>query len=390
MVKSNESKLSLESLARAFEEYKATNDQLLRDLQKGKGDVLLDEKLSRMDNSINRIQDSLHSIKESLPQIQSTSSEELVSCKRIFENYVIRGCEVPPNFCSADQGGCIVPSSLYKSIEDRLTQLVPMRQVSTVVNISLGSLEVLRTPERPARWCDEKGLNEHNEKGSFRIRIPVHELYAQPKATQKTLSSLANIEDWFVSHLSDKFARSESNAFIIGDGIGQPRGILSYSTSMSKDSDRPWGVIENYITGTNKGFGSQGADVLIELMHKLKVGYLPRAKWLMPREVEDKVRKLNDPNTNTYIYQPSLQSEYPTLLGYPVVNVEDMPSLEAESFSLAFGNFEEAYTIVDKVGMNLLRDPYTASPFVKFRCSKHVGGDVTNFNAIKLLKFSAQ
>jgi len=149
-------------------------------------------------------------------------------------------------------------------------------------------------------------------------------------------------------------------------------------------------VIEHVATGTDAGFSStDGADALITLMHKLKAGYLPKAKWLMPRSVVDVVRKLKDGNSDAYVWQPSLDVENPaTLLGFPVIMAEDMPAIASGSLSVAFGNFEEAYTIVDRIGMRVLRDPYTAAPFVKFRCSKRVGGDVVNFDALKLLRFA--
>ncbi len=144
-------------------------------------------------------------------------------------------------------------------------------------------------------------------------------------------------------------------------------------------------------TGLDGGFASSNpADVLIDLQYKLRAGYLPKAAWLMPRAVADQVRKFKQVAAQNYIWQPGLTAGTPaTLLGFPVYLAEDMPAIATGSFSVAFGNFEEGYTIVDRLGLSVLRDPYTGAPFIKFRCIKRTGGDVVNFEAIKLLKFSA-
>ena len=220
----------------------------------------------------------------------------------------------------------------------------------------------------------------------------MHELYAQPKATQKLLDdAFINVEEWIINKVAAKFSRAENNAFVVGDGIGQPRGFTSYTTQAVDDNARSWGVLQHMITGVDGGFASSNpADVLIDLQYKLRPGYLPKAAWLMPRAVADQIRKFKQSTTQNYIWQPGLQAGQPaTLLGFPVYLAEDMPALAPSSFSVAFGNFEEGYTIVDRLGLRVLRDPYTGAPFIKFRCIKRTGGDVVNFEAIKLLRFSA-
>jgi HK97 family phage major capsid protein len=169
-----------------------------------------------------------------------------------------------------------------------------------------------------------------------------------------------------------------------------PRGFTSYTTSTADDSSRNWGVLQYVPTGLAGGFAaSNPADVLFTLVSKLRVGYHPDACWIMPRAVADLIRKFKD-STQSYVWQPGLQQGTPaTLLGFPVMLGEDMPAVTSGSLSVAFGNFKEGYTIVDHIGMRILRDPYTGAPFVKFRCTKRTGGDVVNFEAIKLLSFSA-
>jgi HK97 family phage major capsid protein len=249
------------------------------------------------------------------------------------------------------------------------------------------------TNEPAASWISELGVpNDTADSPVGRIRIPVHELYAQPKATQKLLDdAILNVEEWLINKVAAKFSRAENNAFVVGDGIGMPRGFTTYNASTTDDGSRAWGTLQYVATGSAGAFASSNpADCLFDLMHKLRVGYHPKAAWIMPRAVADMIRKFKENTTQAYIWQPGLQQGTPaTLLGFPITLGEDMPAVASGSFSLAFGNFEEGYTIVDRIGLRILRDPYTGAPFIKFRCSKRTGGDVVNFEAIKLLSFSA-
>ncbi len=408
MIDMNEVQSATETLARAFEEYKSVNDQRLAEIErKGSGDVLYDEKLGRMDQALNKLEGELSGVKTALRRPAKGAASFAVEgeegeYKSAFMRYVAKGAEFDVSglqekamsVISDQQGGYMVPTEMADRIVTRQFDTTPMRQIATVMSISSEAVEMLRdTNEAEAQWVSELDARSDTDQGTIgRIRIPVHELYAQPKATQKLLDDASiNVEEWLVSRVSNKFSNRENTAFVTGDGIGQPRGFLSYSTQAAGDNARNWGVLEHVATGTSGGFGSNnGSDVLISLMHKLRAGYLPKATWLMPRSVVDAVRKFKETGTGAYIWQPSLQAGDPaTLLGYPVVLAEDMPAMGPDSLSVAFGNFEEGYTIVDRIGLRVLRDPYTAAPFVKFRCSKRVGGDVVNFEAIKLLRFAS-
>lgn len=409
MIDMNEVRSATETLARAFEEYKCVNDQRLGAIeQKGCADVLLDEKLGRMDVTINKLQDDVVSVKTALRRpsrggaYQGESVGDDNGYKSAFLRYVTKGVEIDlgsfqtkdMSVISDQQGGVIVPAEMADRVVNKQFDTTPMRQIATVMSISSEAVEMLRdTSEPAAQWVSELGTRPDTDQGGIgRIRIPVHELHAQPKATQKLLDdAIINVEEWLVNRVANKFTRSENAAFVTGDGIGQPRGFTSYTTQAVSDATRSWGVLEHVATGTDGAFtAGAGADILISLMHKLKTSYLPKACWLFPRSVSDVLRKFKENTTNAYIWQPGLQMGVPpSLLGYPIHLAEDMPQMASGSTSVAFGNFEEGYTIVDRIGLRVLRDPYTAAPFVKFRCSKRVGGDVVNFEAIKLLKFSA-
>lgn len=408
MIDMNEVQSATETLARAFEEYKSCNDLRLSEIErKGGADCLLDEKLTRMDSALNKMQDEISGVKVAMRRparaasgFLSPAAEPESEYKSAFLRYISKGADADMNalqikdmsVISDPQGGYAVPVELADRIITRQFDTTPMRKLATVMTVNSDAVEMLRDTNEPdAQWVSELGVRADTDQGTIgRIRIPVHELYAQPKATQKLLDdSTINIEEWLTSRVAGKFARSENAAFVSGDGIGQPRGFLSYTASATADSSRAWGVLEYLATGADSAFGASGGDLLISLMHKLKSGYLPKASWLMPRAVADLVRRFKENTTNAYIWQPGLQAGNPsTLLGFPVILAEDMPQISSGSFSIAFGNFEEGYTIVDRSDIRVLRDPFTAAPYVKFRCTKRVGGDVVNFDAIKLLKFA--
>ena len=405
MLDITEVKSAAETLARAFEEYKSTNDQRLGELERrGGSDVLLTDKLGRLDSVIGNLQDDVSSVKTALRRPSFGASAKIDegdanAYKGSFLRYVAKGME--PELQQKDMsvvndpaGGYMVPTEMSARIVQRQYDTTPMRQVAAVMTITSEAVEMLRDTNEPdANWASELATRADTAEGAIgRIRIPAHELYAQPRATQKLLDdAVINVEEWLVNKVADKFARRENNAFVVGDGVAQPRGFASYATQAVSDTTRSWGVLEHVITGVDGAFAaSNPADALISLMHKLRVGYMPGAVWLMPRTVAEQIRRFKENTTNAYIWQPGLQAGTPaTLLGFPIHLAEDMPSLAAGSLSLSFGNFHEGYTIVDRLGIRVLRDPYTAAPFVRFRCSKRVGGDVTNFEAIKFLRFSA-
>ncbi len=407
MIEVNEVRSATETLARAFEEYKSVNDTRLHDIERrGSADVLLDEKLIRMDDTINRVQDDISNLKTVMHRPSKSSGEFKTNdgnsaYKQAFLNYVTKGAESELSMQSkalevinSAEGGFMVPPEMSSRIVTRQFDTTPMRQLATVMSISSDAVEMLRdTAEPAAQWVSELGTRaDTNDGGMGRIRIPVHELFAQPKATQKLLDdAIVNVEEWLINKVAAKFARAENSAFIVGDGIGQPRGFTTYSASTADDNSRAWGTLQYVPTGVNGGFASSNpADVLFDIVHKLRAGYHPKASWIMPRAVADTIRKFKENTTQAYIWQPGLMQGQPsTLLGFPITLGEDMPAVASGSTSLAFGNFEEGYTIVDRIGLRILRDPYTGAPFIKFRCTKRTGGDVVNFEAIKLLSFSA-
>ena len=194
------------------------------------------------------------------------------------------------------------------------------------------------------------------------------------------------MEAWLASKVSEKFARDEAAAFVNGNGVGKPRGFLTYA-----DGTTLPGTIEQFDTGANGAFASApgGADVLLSALYGLKQQYRANATWFMNRTTTGLVRRLKDSN-GEFVWSPGVAAGQPaTLLGYPVAAFEDMPDPATGSLSIAVGDMREGYQIVDRIGIRTLRDPYSAKPYVEFYTTKRVGGDVVNFESIKIINFQA-
>lgn len=404
-----EVKSATEALAVAFEHYKATNDERLSQVErKNSSDAVTDDKLRRLDTEINRLSDTITRVKTAAarppvvgnsPAATRWNSPAECEHKSAFLRYVAKGAdhdlyqfEEKAYVGSDPNGGFLVPHEIGDKVIARMIDTTPMRQLATVMTTSSDALELLRDAgDGDALWVGELDARIDTDGIAFgKIRIATNELHAQPKVSQKLLDDATiNIEEFIVNKIATRFAARENTAFVNGSGIGQPRGFATYGTAATGDAARAWGTFEHVGTGTAGAFASSNpGDALVDLIYKLKPGYQDGAVFMMPRAIADTVRKMKD-TTGAYLWQPSVTAGQPaTLLGYPIVFAEDMPALGSGSLSIAFGNFREGYTIVDRMGMRIFRDPYTAAPYVKFRCTKRTGGDVTNFEAIKFLKFS--
>ena len=210
-----------------------------------------------------------------------------------------------------------------------------------------------------------------------------------PAATLRLLDDAAvDIESWLAADMRAAFARQESAAFVSGNGVGRPKGFLAYGAV--PDGAWAWGQLGYVATGTAGAFpAANPADCLLDLVFSLKAPYRRRARFVMNRLTQASVRKLKNADGD-YLWQPTLGAVLePTLLGYPMTDCEEMPDIAAGSLALAFGDFARGYLVVDRAGINVLRDPFTAKPYVLFYTTKRVGGGVQDFNAIKLLKFAA-
>jgi HK97 family phage major capsid protein len=275
-----------------------------------------------------------------------------------------------------------VTPTMSSQIVQAIFETSPIRQVASVETISTDSLELIddHNPAAAGWTAETASISETSTPAIAKRNIPTHELYAQPKATQKLIDDAAiDVEAWLSNKISDIIGRTENTAFVNGTGVGQPRGFLTYAAGTS------WDTIQQVGSGSS---GAVTADSLITLFYSLKDVYMKRASFLMNRSVVQAVRLLKT-TTNQYLWQPSMTTGAPdTLLGVPVYMASDMPVAAAASLAVAVGDFKAGYQIVDRQGIRILRDPFTQKPFVMFYSTKRVGGDVINFDAIKLLKLS--
>jgi HK97 family phage major capsid protein len=427
----------IEAQGRAFEEFKSTNDALLKAKAEGKAIGDLEAKLSKIDTDMSNMSELKAQVdalvlKASRPNLgteeeQGTREKEVKSFNDMRRSSRVQGSDKSDataedyaqyksafweyqrkgniDWLSADErkamsvgtdadGGYLVPAPTVGRIVQRVYDLSPIRQIASVMQISGDALEGVNDLDEAAYgWVSETGTrSDTNTPQVGKYRIEAHEMYAQPKATQKLLDDAAvDIEQWLADKVSGKFARAEAAAFVNGTGVGQPRGFTTYTTAATADATRAWGTLEHIATSNNGDFPSSNpGDVLFDLTSAFKAQYLQNAKFVTRREVIAKIRKFKEATTNAYMWQPGLQAGQPDkLLGYPIVLAQDMPTLATGSLSLMFGDFAEAYQIVDRMGIRTLRDPYTDKPYVKFYSIRRCGGAVINFEAVKAIKFGS-
>jgi len=421
---------AIKTVNTAFEEFKRANDARLAEIEKkGAADPLLEEKLARIDADLERAQkvadeaalaakrqsrlvtdEKGNSIDlnakaaewagmlarrrgETVPSFDAAGMD---AYKAAFDRFLRKGEEVMSvderkalSVGSDPDGGYVVNPDLSGRIVMKVFESSPMRAYASIQVISSDALEGLfDLEEASSGWVGETDSRaETNTPQLGKWRIPVHELYAKPKATQKLLDDASiNMEAWLASKVAEKFARDEANAFVVGNGVNKPRGFLTYASGTTLP-----GTIEQFPTGASGALASapDGGDALINALYGLKQQYRANATWFMNRATTKLVRKAKD-SDGAYLWSPGIQAGQPaTLLGYPVAAFEDMPDPASNSLSIAVGDMREAYQIVDRLGIRTLRDPYSAKPYVEFYTTKRVGGDVVNFEAIKLVKLGS-
>ena len=428
---SEEIKSLLEAQGKAFEEFKAANDAMQAEIKKlGAADAVTVEKVEKLSKALDDQGDRLKAAQKHAEEVeaklnraglghnggpameaeqkaatafgrqvgQDMSVEDFRDYKRGFDVYLRKGNATPAaelkalSVGSDPDGGYLVTPDTSGRIIAKLYETSPMRQLANVVTVGTDSYEgLIDNGEASAGWVGETSSRTETTTPQLgKWIIPVAEMYAMPSATQKVLEdSVLDLESWLAMKVADKFARVENAAFVNGDGVAKPRGLLQYAFSTAADASRPWGTFQYIFTGTSGGFGTttNGTDKLLDVIYSLKAGHRNNARWFMSRSTVGAARKIKD-GQGLYAWQPSTQLGQPaTLMGFPVAEGEDMPAIGADSMSIAFGDFAETYQIVDRVGISVLRDPYTSKGSVLFYSRKRVGGGAVHFEALKFLKF---
>ncbi len=356
-----------------------------------------DDMSKRMNDMTTRIE-GLDRKSARRPALEARAEQALPHTKA-FAAYVRRGQEDELksldietkglNSAVAAEGGYLIDPRTAEQIETVLRSGASIRALSRVVQVDAGSYDVLVDHEEiGAGWLDEtSAVNETSAPVIDRIGIQLHELSASPKASQRLLDDTAfDVEAWLAERIADRFLRAESAAFIDGDGVNKPKGFLT--KPMVANGSWSWGSIGYAATGTSGAFdANEPADAVVDLIYSLGAQYRASAAFVMNSKTAGEIRKIKD-GQGRFVWTEGMSARAPALLmGYPVAIVEQMPDIAADSLSVAFGDFGHGYTVAERPDIRILRDPYSAKPHVMFYATKRVGGDVTDYAAIKVLKF---
>ena len=304
---------------------------------------------------------------------------------------------------SAPDGGFFVPDEMSTELEKRIHDTSEMRQLARVITIGAPAWEAPWKTSKGTSggWVGEKQARPATGTPAVGMqRIETHEQYAYPEVTQSMLDDSAmNVEAFLMEDTEEEMVRTENTGFVSGDGIMKPKGFLGYTSGAvtTVDASRDWGKLQYIPVGAAGAFpqisGSvaDDANCFISAIAALHPTYRQGAVWAMNRLTEAAVRKLRDSQGRYLVGFGDIRDSSVgfNLFGFPIANLEDMPAIASDSYSIAFANFKRGYFIIDRMGFRVLRDPYTNKPFVGFYITKRTGGDVRNFDAIKLLKFAA-
>lgn len=369
--------------------------------------VLFAEEQARQDADINMLRGDVDGLKGQMSEISRAANRPMLegtkglavsrSAHDFIERYLRRGDQgglEQKSFSGATgaQGGFAVPREIDALIGSTLKSISPIRGIATVVQTgSAGYRKLVTSGGTPAGWVSEVAGRPETATPVFNeIAPPTGELYANPAASQAMLDDAAfDVETWLADEIAREFAAAEGSAFVSGNGTNRPRGFLANPTTAETDDVRAFGTLQYVAAGAAGNFkATSPEEKLIDLVHALKPAYRQGASFVMNSSTLARIRKFKTAD-GAFLWQPSLASGVPaTLLGYPVVEAEDMPDVAADSLSIAFGNFRNGYLITERSATSILRDPFTNKPFVHFYATKRVGGQVMNSQAIKLMKFA--
>ena len=393
----------LNEMGTAFEEFKKANDAKLAEAEKkGLASGQAIEKVEKMTAEMDKLEKQIEEMKTAMNRKGNgafetkETDEKTAEYKAAYNKYMRKGIEMPSEIRewakkemsvdSDEDGGFFVTPEMSSEVTKKVFESSPVRQLASVQQISSDSLEMLYDgDEVGSGWVGETATRAVTDSAQIKkIVIPVHELYAMPKATQKLLDDAnVNLEAWLASKVTEKFARDEATAFINGSGFNQPKGIKAYANTSE-------GYNQVQVTRTALATALDGNDY-IGVQNSLKEAYQMNATWLINRVMVGNIRKLKDTTSGQYIWQPGLTAGQPSsLLGKPVMFATDLDStLAIDKYNAIYGDFKAGYQIVDRIGIRVVRDPYTAKPYVLFYTTKRVGGGLKDGDALKILQQKA-
>ena len=385
-----------QELQAKFDAFKEKNDKRLEAVEQEKGKLAgevetLNGKLSELDELKSALEEELKQVKRPAGGPQSKAASEhktaFIGFMRKGKDDGLRELERKALQVGVDEdGGYAVPEELDRTILNLLKDEVVMRQEATTITVGGANYKKLVNLGGTASgWVGETDARPETDASKLgQIEPFMGEIYGNPQATQTMLDdAFFNVEDWINSELAIEFAEQEEIAFTSGNGTKKPKGFLAYASTLDPDKTRAFGTLQHILSGAAAGVT---ADAIIKLVYTLRKVHRNGEKFMMNNNSLFAIRILKDSEGN-YLWRPGLELGQPSsLVGYGVAENEQMPDIAADAKAIAFGNFKRGYTIVDRIGTRILRDPYTKKPFVGFYTTKRTGGMLVDSQAIKLLQ----
>lgn len=387
---------AINSLNTAFAEFKATNDERLKAKV---DDVVLTDKLTRLDAAIGDMQSTVDAHAKEVAALKlNGAGDNVIGDLKADPEYVaafkanMRKGDINAalNKGVAEEGGYLTPVEWDRTITGKLKEVSPIREHASVITITGNGFSKVYTDRAIASgWVGETDARPVTAgPGLTVLNFGTGELYANPQATQQILDDAAiDLEAWLANEVQGEFSRQENIAFLNGNGVNKPFGLLTYLTGAANAAKHPFGAIK--VKNSGAAAALTDSDKLLDLIYDLPAEYRANAKFFMNRLSQGSVRKLKDGDGN-YMWQPSFQlGQAATLAGHELVEVPDMADIAANATPVLFGDMAATYLVVDRVGIRVLRDPFTAKPYVSFYTTKRVGGGVQNPDAMRALKIAA-
>lgn len=383
-------KATVEALNKAFADFRTEHTKQLEDIKKGNNDALQALKVDAINAQITELQSAVDLANTQLAaaQMGGVGGGRQVKDKEYsesFQAHMRRGdVSASLNKGQAAEGGYTAPIEWDRTITDKLIIVSPMRDLCTVQSVSgTGYKKLINLRGTGSGWVGEVSARPETNTPQFAEQgYGWGELYANPSATQQMLDdSELDLEQWLSGEVETEFSYQENKAFVSGDGTNKPRGLLTYAAGGT--NLHPLGGIATIASGA---VGAITGDAIMDLIYALPAAFTNQARFALNRNSHLKVRKLKDSQGN-YLWQPSLVAGQPaTLGGYGLAEVPDMPDVATNALSIAFGDFKRAYKILDRIGVRVLRDPFTNKPYISFYTTKRVGGGLENPECMKFMK----
>jgi HK97 family phage major capsid protein len=385
-------KALVENLNKAVHDFRAEHAKQLDEVKKGTADALQALKVDSINSKISELQAAVDQANIKMAglemggKIEEQKNSEYI---KLFSAMMRKG-EINAALTkgSNPDGGFLAPVEWDRTITDKLVISSPMRAICGVQPISGTSYTKLYNMRGTASgWVGEVASRPETNTATFQpLQFDTGELYAKPKASQTVLEDAeVNLEQWLASEVDTEFAVQEGTAFLSGDGVNKPKGILTYVTGGARATDHPFGAIATVNSGAAAAITSDG---IVDLIYSLPTERSANARFVMNRLTINAIRKLKDGQGN-YLWQPSKQAGEPsTLDGFPITEMAGMPNIAASAKPILFGDFKMGYLIIDRRGVAVLRDPYSEKPFVQFYTTKRVGGGLANPEYLRALNIS--